>query len=84
MKFITDFFFFFLICLIYLFFLVSQSLANEIIYITRPVDKKKIMFYNDKTANLTVDEEFQKLWRSVAVESMDDQKIEEYLEKQVI
>jgi hypothetical protein len=30
-----------------------------------------------------VDEEFQKLWRSVAVESMDDQKIEEYLEKQV-
>lgn len=41
------------------------------------------MFYNDKTANLTVDDEFQKLWRSVAVESMDDQKIEEYLEKQV-
>lgn len=30
-----------------------------------------------------MDEEFQKLWRSVAVESMDDQKIEEYLEKQV-
>lgn len=61
-----------------------KSLANEIIYITRPIDKKKIMFYNDKTANLTVDEEFQKLWRSVAVESMDDQKIEEYLEKQGI
>lgn len=41
------------------------------------------MFYNDKTANLSIDEEFQKLWRSVAVENMDDQKIEEYLEKQV-
>lgn len=41
------------------------------------------MFYNDKTATLPIDEEFQKLWRSVAVESMDDQKIEEYLEKQV-
>lgn len=60
-----------------------QALQNEIIYISRPIDKKKIVFYNDKTAALPVDEEFQKLWRSVAVESMDDQKIEEYLEKQV-
>lgn len=60
-----------------------QSLANEIVYIVRPIDKKKIMFYNDKTAILPIDEEFQKLWRSVAVENMDDQKIEEYLEKQV-
>jgi len=61
-----------------------KSLANEIVYITRPMDKKKIMFYNDKTANLLIDEEFQKLWRSVAVENMDDLKIEEYLEKQGI
>lgn len=60
-----------------------QSLANEIVYIARPMDKKKIMFYNDKTANLSIDEEFQKLWRSIAVENMDDMKIEEYLEKQV-
>lgn len=60
-----------------------QALQNEIIYISRPIDKKKIVFYNDKTAALPVDEEFQKLWRSVAVESMDDPKIEEYLEKQV-
>lgn len=62
---------------------IIQALQNEIIYISRPNDKKKIVFYNDKTAALPVDEEFQKLWRSVAVESMDDQKIEEYLEKQV-
>lgn len=41
------------------------------------------MFYNDRTANLEVEEELQKLWRSVAVENVDDQKIEEYLEKQV-
>ncbi|KAK9508754.1 hypothetical protein O3M35_006235 [Rhynocoris fuscipes] len=61
-----------------------KSLQNEIIYITRPIDKKKIMFYNDRAATLGLDEEFQKLWRSVAVESMDDQKIEEYLEKQGI
>ncbi|XP_073995796.1 transcription factor IIEbeta [Rhodnius prolixus] len=61
-----------------------KSLQNEIVYIVRPIDKKKIMFYNDRAATLGLDEEFQKLWRSVAVESMDDQKIEEYLEKQGI
>ena len=63
---------------------VLKHLQNEIIYITRPADKKKVVFYNDKTANLTIDEEFQKLWRLVPVENMDDEKIEEYLEKQGI
>jgi len=42
-----------------------------------------VLFYNDKTANLAVDDEFVKLWRSVAVENLDEEKIEEYLEKQV-
>lgn len=63
---------------------VLKHRANEIVYITRPTDKKKILFYNDRSANLVVDEEFQKLWRSVAVDSMDDAKIDEYLEKQGI
>lgn len=31
-----------------------------------------------------IEVEFQKLWRSVAVEGIDDNKIEEYLEKQGI
>ncbi|KAJ8941723.1 hypothetical protein NQ318_023319 [Aromia moschata] len=57
---------------------------NEIIFITRPMDKKKVLFYNDRTASLPIDEEFQKLWRSVAVDAMDDAKIEEYLDKQGI
>lgn len=33
---------------------------------------------------MQVDEDFQKLWRSVAVDAMDDGKIDEYLEKQGI
>lgn len=33
---------------------------------------------------MPIDEEFQKLWRSVAVDGIDDNKIEEYLEKQGI
>ncbi|XP_063227978.1 general transcription factor IIE subunit 2 [Bacillus rossius redtenbacheri] len=61
-----------------------KLVQNEILYVNRPMDKKKIVFYNDKTALLPVDEEFQKLWRSIAVESIDDQKIDEYLEKQGI
>lgn len=61
-----------------------KNRANEIIYITRPIDKKKVLFYNDRSANLTVDEDFQKLWRSVTVDAMDDAKIDEYLDKQGI
>ena len=63
--------------------LFLQHLQHEIICIERPIDKKKILFYNDRSAQLPVDEEFQKLWRGIAVESVDDDKIEEYLEKQV-
>lgn len=33
---------------------------------------------------IQIDEEFQKLWRAVAVDAMDDAKIDEYLEKQGI
>lgn len=41
-------------------------------------------FFNDKSTQFNVDEEFQKLWRSVAVDGLDDEKIEEYLQKQGI
>ncbi|CAG2101760.1 unnamed protein product [Medioppia subpectinata] len=57
---------------------------NKITVITRPMDKKKILFYNDSSQDMKVDEEFQKLWRSVAVEGIDEMKIEEYLQNQGI
>lgn len=63
---------------------VLKNRASEIVYITRSTDKKKILFYNDKTANMVIDEEFQKFWRAVTVDAMDDGKIDEYLEKQGI
>lgn len=37
----------------------------------------------DQKCHLSI-EEFQKLWRSVPVDSMDEEKIEEYLKKQGI
>lgn len=63
---------------------VLKNRAAEILFITRPIDKKKILFYNDNTVNFTVDEEFKQLWRSSTVDAMVDVKIEEYLEKQGI
>jgi len=62
---------------------VLKALDSEIITISRQ-DKKKVLFYRDRTSRIAVDEEFQKLWRAVAVDGIDDQKIEEYLEKQGI
>lgn len=63
---------------------ILKNRASDIIFITRPIDKKKVLFYNDRSCNFQVDDEFQKLWRSVTVDAMDDNKIEEYLEKQGI
>ncbi|KAL2098193.1 hypothetical protein ACEWY4_007400 [Coilia grayii] len=60
-----------------------KALGDQVIFVTRP-DKKKILFYNDKHCQFTVDEEFQKLWRSIPVDSMDEEKIEDYLKKQGI
>uniref|UniRef100_A0A672NYA1 Transcription initiation factor IIE subunit beta n=1 Tax=Sinocyclocheilus grahami TaxID=75366 RepID=A0A672NYA1_SINGR len=60
-----------------------KALGDQIIFVTRP-DKKKVLFYNDKHCQFVVDEEFQKLWRSVPVDSIDEEKIDEYLKKQGI
>ncbi|KAK1792580.1 hypothetical protein P4O66_012511 [Electrophorus voltai] len=60
-----------------------KALGDQIIFVTRP-DKKKILFYNDKHCQFEVDEEFQKLWRSVPVDSIDEDKIEDYLKRQGI
>lgn len=60
-----------------------KALGDQIVFVTRP-DKKKILFYNDKNCQFTVDEEFQKLWRSIPVDSLDEEKIEDYLKRQGI
>jgi len=57
---------------------------EKILVVQRTVDKKKVVFFHDHTSDFKVDEEFQKLWRSVAVEGLDDAKIDEYLDKQGI
>lgn len=54
------------------------------IYIHNRPDKKAIIFYNDRSCEIEMDEAFQKLWRSITVESVDEEKIAEYLNKQGI
>jgi len=67
--------------------IIKNLLEEEeprIIVLTRLTDKKKVVYYNDTSMALKVEEDFQKLWRSVAVDGIDEQKIEEYLQKQGI
>ena len=51
--------------------------------INRGADKKKVVFLRDISEKMqfSPNEEFTRLWRSVAVTDMDDNKIEEYLYK---
>jgi transcription initiation factor TFIIE subunit beta len=48
--------------------------------------KKKILFYQDKNSaeNIQVEEDIVKYWRDVAIEGLDEEKIDDYLEKQGI
>lgn len=59
---------------------VLDQREKYISYVTRP-DKKVIMFYNDSSCDLVVEESFQNLWRSLSVQHVDDEKIETYLTK---
>ena len=48
--------------------------------------KKKVLYYNDKNSpdNIQVEEDIVKYWRDVAVDALDEDKIDDYLEKQGI
>lgn len=54
---------------------------NHIATVTRQQDKKQIVFLRPKGKEFRVDEEFVKYWRAVAVDGIDDGKVEEYLKK---
>jgi len=54
---------------------------NHIATVTRAQDKKLVVFHRPKGKEFKVDDEFVKLWRGVAVDGIDDGKVEEYLKK---
>ncbi|CAH8624553.1 unnamed protein product [Heterobilharzia americana] len=60
---------------------ILSSFGDHVIRIITPHDKKTILFYNDKSFDLNVDEEFKQQWRAVSVEGVHETKIEEYLKR---
>jgi len=65
---------------------IVQTLITDgkVIQVTRPCDKKRVLFYYDHTTDIEIDGEFVKQWRSISVDGLDIQKIEDYLDKQGI
>lgn len=63
--------------------ILSNLVDQDRILVISGAEKKKVVFLKESAEQLQilVDEEFQKLWRSVAVDGLDDRKVEEYLEK---
>lgn len=58
---------------------VVKSAGRRITFITRPTDKKVILFFKNDQYQVSVDEEFQKHWRGVSVEGIGENDIEKYL-----
>lgn len=61
-----------------------RVLSDQVVRITRPIDKKQVLFYDSKELRMPIGEEIQKLWRSVAVDGVDERNIEEYLQRHSI
>lgn len=60
-----------------------QAIAKDVLMVTRQVDKKQIIFYHDHSIQFEVHDDFKQLWRNTSVDGMQDDNIDEYLNKQV-
>lgn len=56
-----------------------QSLGDTVFDYTNPKTKQRVIYFNDKTYDLKVDNDFKEMWKSVSVESVDEEQIQEYL-----
>lgn len=63
---------------------VMKAIDKDILRILRATDKKQIIFYHDKGIQFPVEREFVQLWRNTSVDGLQDDNIEEYLNKQGI
>lgn len=64
---------------------VIKKLGDEIVVLTGK-SKKKVLYYADKNSadHIAVEEDLVRYWREVPVDALDENKIEDYLEKQGI
>jgi len=58
---------------------IIKAIADKVTFVTRATDRKAILYTYDSSLAVTVDEEIQKHWRSVAVEGLAEPDIEKYL-----
>ncbi|XP_067940022.1 general transcription factor IIE subunit 2-like [Watersipora subatra] len=65
---------------------IDKLLELGKIIVLQRSDKKRVLHFKDTgtDSEYTVDDEFVKLWRSVAVDGIDDKTIDDYLQKQGI
>jgi len=59
------------------------ALGDAVSFLPTNVNKRKdkVVFYNDPESQVPMDEEFRALWRTIAVDHLDEKKVEEYLQK---
>merc|ERR1712226_17422 len=60
---------------------IAQVKENPAVTSIQRSDKKQVLFLNDTSLDIDVDEDIQKLWNSVQVSGIELSKIEEYLQK---
>uniref|UniRef100_A0A183BQY0 TFIIE beta domain-containing protein n=1 Tax=Globodera pallida TaxID=36090 RepID=A0A183BQY0_GLOPA len=62
---------------------MAKALESQIIAIPTQINKRKdvVYFYNDPETDRPIDDDFVQLWRMAGVEHLDENKIEEYLQK---
>lgn len=58
---------------------VIKSARKRIMFVTRPTDKKDVLFFKNDDYSLKVDEEFQKHWRAMSVDGIGEADIDRYL-----
>ena len=58
---------------------VIKSARKKIMFVTRPTDKKDVLFFKNDEYSLKVDEEFQKHWRAMSVDGIGEADIDRYL-----
>lgn len=57
----------------------STTSRKLVLTVTRPTDKKVVLFHNDTQHSIKVDDKFKELWRHSSVEGMGENDIEKYL-----
>nr|CDS25362.1 transcription initiation factor IIE subunit [Hymenolepis microstoma] len=60
---------------------VVRSLGDTVFDYTNPKNKKRVIYFNDKSCDLEVSTDLKEMWRSVGVEGVDVNQIQEYLTK---